>query len=258
VAVDSYDTERVVPASSRVTMRRMPLANGATVAGFTIVRLLGSGGTGEVYLAEHPRMPQRVALKILRPDVSADLDFQHRFERDVDLAATLEHPYIARVLDRGEFDGRLWLATEYIDGLDTGRSLRERYPSGMTPRAVLIVVNRIAHALDFAHQRELLHRHVKPGNILLDNPDSDAYRILLTDFGTARRLDTLRELSTATGPDDLLAYAAPEELTGNDVDGSRGSVRTCGHRVSFAHRQPTGPSAPEPAVAPGRHSFRSG
>jgi beta-glucosidase-like glycosyl hydrolase/serine/threonine protein kinase len=200
-------------------MRRMPLANGATIAGFTIVRLLGSGGTGEVYLAEHPRLPQRVALKILRADVSADLDFQHRFERDVDLAATLEHPCLARVLDRGVFDGRLWLATEYINGLDTGRSLRERYPSGMTPRAVLIVVNRIADALDFAHQRELLHRHVKPGNILLDTPDSDAYRILLTDFGTARRLDTLRELSTATGPDDLLAYAAPEELTGNDVDG---------------------------------------
>jgi beta-glucosidase-like glycosyl hydrolase/serine/threonine protein kinase len=199
-------------------MRRMPLAN-ATFAGFTIVRLLGSGGTGDVYLAEHPRMPQRVALKILRADVSADRDFQHRFERDVDLAATLEHPYIARVLDRGEFDGRLWLATEYIDGLDTGRSLRERYPSGMQPSAVFIVVGWIADALDFAHQRGLVHRHVNPGNILLDNPDSDRYRILLTDFGTARRLDTLRELSAAAGPDDLLAYAAPEELTGIDVDG---------------------------------------
>jgi beta-glucosidase-like glycosyl hydrolase/serine/threonine protein kinase len=199
-------------------MRRMP-SNGATFAGFTIVRLLGSGGTGEVYLAEHPRMPQRVALKILNADVSADRDFQQRFERDVDLAATLEHRYIARVLNRGELDGRLWLASEYIDGLDTGRLLRERYTSGMQPSAVFIVVRWIARALDFAHQRGLVHRHVNPGNILVDNPESNAYRILLTDFGTARRLDTLRELSATPGSDDLLAYAAPEELTGNDVDG---------------------------------------
>jgi beta-glucosidase-like glycosyl hydrolase/serine/threonine protein kinase len=197
----------------------MPLPNGATFAGFTVMRLLGSGGTGDVYVAEQPRTRQQVALKILHADVSADRDFRDRFEPEVDLAARLEHPNIARALDRGEFEGRLWLASEYISGLDTGRSVRERYPAGMPRRAVYIIVDRIAHALDFVHQHGLLHRHVKPGNILLEDPDSDTYRILLTDFGTARRLDTLRELSTATGPDDLLAYAAPEELSGNNVNG---------------------------------------
>jgi beta-glucosidase-like glycosyl hydrolase/serine/threonine protein kinase len=196
----------------------MPFANGATFAGFTIVQMVGSGWTGEVYLAQQPRTPQRVALKILLADVSADRDFQHGFQRDADLAASLQHPCIARTLGRGEFEGRLWLATEYIDGLDTARSLDGRFPSGMPPRVVCTIVDRIARALDFAHEHGLLHRHVKPRNILLENPDSEAYRILLTDFGTARRLDTLRELSTAAEPDDPLAYAAPEELTGNNVD----------------------------------------
>ncbi|MDT7765806.1 MAG: serine/threonine protein kinase, bacterial [Mycobacterium sp.] len=215
----SRDTQVPLRRSARGYDAAMPLPNGATFAGFTVMRLLGSGGTGDVYVAEQPRTRQQVALKILHADVSADRDFRDRFEPEVDLAARLEHPNIARALDRGEFEGRLWLASEYISGLDTGRSVRERYPAGMPRRAVYIIVDRIAHALDFVHQHGLLHRHVKPGNILLEDPDSDTYRILLTDFGTARRLDTLRELSTATGPDDLLAYAAPEELSGNNVNG---------------------------------------
>lgn len=180
-----------------VTIRPMPLPEGATFAGFTIVRLLGEGSTGDVYLAEQHGSRQHVALKIINADVSADDAFREHFQRDVDLAAALDHPCIARTLDRGEFEGRLWLATEYVNGLDAGRSLRERYPSGMPPRVVRIIVGQIARALDFAHQHGLVHRHVQPGNILLDNPDSEGYRILLTGFGSA----------------------APEELAGNNVDG---------------------------------------
>ena len=91
----------------------MPLTSGANFAGFRIVRLLGSGGMGEVYLAEHPRLPRQDALKVLPRDVSADADYRERFNREADLAATLWHPHIVGVHDRGEFEGQ----TLDLDGL---------------------------------------------------------------------------------------------------------------------------------------------
>ena len=88
----------------------MRLNNGETLAGFRIVRLLGSGGMGEAYPAEHPRLPRRDALKILPADVSADADYRARFNREADLASTLWHPYIVGVHDRGEYEGHLWIS----------------------------------------------------------------------------------------------------------------------------------------------------
>jgi serine/threonine protein kinase len=100
----------------------MPLAPGEVFAGYTIVRLLGSGGMGEVYLAQHPRLPRSDALKILPADVSADPDFRARFNREADLAATLFHPHIVGVPDRGEYEGLIWIAMDFVDGADAGRS----------------------------------------------------------------------------------------------------------------------------------------
>lgn len=109
----------------------MPLGRGEVFAGYTIVRLLGSGGMGEVYLAEHPRLPRRDALKILGGDVSADEDYRQRFIREADLAAKLWHPNIVRVNDRGEFNRQLWISMDYVDGTDAARLLADRYPAGM-------------------------------------------------------------------------------------------------------------------------------
>ena len=106
----------------------MPLADGATFAGYTIVRLLGSGGMGEVYLAQHPRLPRRDALKVLPASVSADNEYRQRFNREADIAATLWHPHIVGVHDRGEFEGQIWISMDYVEGTDAGRLLRERYP----------------------------------------------------------------------------------------------------------------------------------
>jgi beta-glucosidase-like glycosyl hydrolase/serine/threonine protein kinase len=192
-------------------MRRMQLANGESFAGFTIIRLLGSGGTGTVYLAERSGLPQQVALKIVRADVSADPGFRDRFIHDVDTAATLDHPSIAAVVDRGESDRLLWVATEFIDGPDTERSLRERFPNGMSVQTVVTIIGHIAEALDHAHARNLVHRHVSSANILLENPESSDFRVLLTDFGTGRRLETVGGLQSV--------YAAPEQITGKSVDG---------------------------------------
>jgi serine/threonine-protein kinase len=197
----------------------MPLADGTTFAGYTIVRRLGSGGMGEVYLARHPRLPRQDALKVLRHEVSADGEFRERFNREADIAAALWHPHIVGVHDRGEFDGQLWISMDYVDGTDAGRLLGERYPDGMPADEVAEIVTAVADALDYAHQRNLLHRDVKPANILLANPQSDGQRILLADFGIARWADDPSGLTATNMTVGTVSYAAPEQLMGGHLDG---------------------------------------
>ena len=157
-------------------MRCMSLSVGSTFAGYRIERLLGSGGMGEVYLAQHPRLPRRDALKILRPDLSADPEFRMRFLREAAIAAALTHPNIVTVHDTGESDGQLWIATEYIDGTDAAQLSRSRYPAGMPIDDACAIVTAVASALDSAHDKGLLHRDVMPANLLLSQPDRDGHR----------------------------------------------------------------------------------
>jgi serine/threonine-protein kinase len=197
----------------------MPLADGATFAGYTIVRLLGSGGMGEVYLAQHPRLPRRDALKVLPVSVSADNEYRQRFNREADIAAALWHPHIVGVHDRGEFDGQIWISMDYVDGTDAGRMLRERYPDGMPRAEVVATVTAVAQALDYAHERDLLHRDVKPANILLAYPESGDQRILLADFGIARWVNDISGLTATNMTVGTVSYAAPEQLMGAQLDG---------------------------------------
>jgi len=198
----------------------MPLTAGQTFAGYTIIRLLGSGGMGEVYLAQHPRLPRRDALKILRPDVSADDDYRHRFIREADLAATLWHPNIVAVHDRSEEDGQLWIAMDYVDGVDLARLLADRYPAGMPVGDVSRIVTAVGSALDYAHKQGLLHRDVKPANIMMTNLDgAGEQRILLMDFGIARSIDDISGLTATNMTVGTMAYCAPEQLLGDDIDG---------------------------------------
>ena len=140
----------------------MPLPAGETFAGYTIVRLLGSGGMGEVYLAQHPRLPRQDALKVLPATVSADAEYRERFNREADIAATLWHPHIVGVHDRGEYDGQIWISMDYVEGTDAGGLMAERHPGGLPPHQVADIITAVADALDYAHQRNLLHRDVKP------------------------------------------------------------------------------------------------
>jgi serine/threonine-protein kinase len=198
----------------------MPLADGALFAGYRIVRLLGSGGMGEVYLAQHPRLPRQDALKVLPELISTDSDFRERFDREAELAARLFHPHIVGVHDRGEFDGRLWISMDYVEGTDAAQLMRSRYPAGMHIEEVLAIVTAVAGALDYAHQRGLLHRDVKPSNILLTEPDDDGERrVLLADFGIARQLGDISGLTATNLTVGTVAYAAPEQLMGADLDG---------------------------------------
>lgn len=199
-------------------MRHMPLADGATFAGYTIIRLLGAGGMGEVYLAHHPRLPRQDALKVLPPSASTDREFRDRFEREADLAGGLWHPHIVGVHDRGEFEGQLWISMDYVDGTDAGVLLR-KHPGGLPPEQVLAIVNAVAEALDYAHDRQLLHRDVKPANILIARSTAGGQRILLADFGIARRADEASGLTATNMTVGTVSYAAPEQLMGNPLDG---------------------------------------
>jgi Protein kinase domain len=197
----------------------MPFDNGEVFAGYVIERLLGTGGMGEVYLAQHPRLPRHDALKILSVAATADQEFRARFIREAELAATLWHPHIVGVLDRGEFNGRLWISMEYVDGTDAGQLIRDRHRRGMPEQDVSEIVTAIADALDFGHDRRLLHRDVKPENILVTTADGHRRRVLLTDFGIARRLDDVSNLTEANVAIGTVSYVAPEQLLGKPLDG---------------------------------------
>src|SRR5271155_759932 len=197
----------------------MPLSRGQKFAGYTIVRLLGSGGMGEVYLAEHPRLPRHDALKVFPADVSADPEFRSRFNREADLAAALFHPHIVGVHDRGEFEGQLWIAMDYVEGTDAGQLIKAQYRDGMSERDVGEIIAAVAGALDYAHVRGMLHRDVKPANILLTHPEDDERRILLADFGVARQLAHISGITETNVAVGTVAYAAPEQLIGSNIDG---------------------------------------
>ncbi|MBF6085261.1 protein kinase [Nocardia cyriacigeorgica] len=187
---------------------------GSVFAGYQIERRLGRGGMGSVYLAKHPRLPRRTALKLLNPDLFDDKETRARFEREADLAAQLDHPNIVTVYDRGVEDAQLWISMQYIDGVDAASLDPNTLP---VLRAVQIIADT-AQALDFAHSMGVLHRDVKPANILLSSAHTGPERVYLTDFGIARLRDDGGHLTQTGSFTATIAYASPEQLTGASLD----------------------------------------
>src|SRR6478672_5385395 len=157
-------------------------------------------------------------LKVLRPDVSSDTSFHERFIREADLAAALWHPHIVGIHDRGEHDGQLWIAMDYIDGTDVAQLIQQRYPAGMPTDVALPIITAVASALDYAHKKGLLHRDVKPANIIVADHDTDDRRVFLADFGIARSLDDSSGITTTNMTVGTVAYAAPEQLMGEQIE----------------------------------------
>ncbi|WP_216910770.1 protein kinase domain-containing protein [Nocardia noduli] len=189
------------------------LREGEVFAGFTIQRLLGQGGMGAVYLARHPRLPRLTALKLLNPELFSDDEIRARFEREADLVARLDHPNLVTVFDRGVEDEQLWISMQYIDGVDASGV----DPRTLPPQRAAQIVAETAAALDYAHAMDVLHRDVKPGNILLAR-GAGQERVLLTDFGIARPREDVGHLTKTGSFTATLAYAAPEQLTGGHLD----------------------------------------
>ncbi len=186
---------------------------GTTIAGYRLEARAGSGGMGVVYRAQDLALERPVALKLLSARLAEDADFRERFLVESRLAASLDHPNVVPVYDAGEVEGQLYLAMRYVEGQDLKQLLREQGP--LEPARAIAFCSQIANALDAAHARGLVHRDVKPSNVLLDGREH-AY---LADFGLTRRLS-----EQAPGFESGLslgtpAYAAPEQIENSEVDG---------------------------------------
>jgi serine/threonine-protein kinase len=191
------------------------LKKGDIFAGYAIQRVLGQGGMGTVYLAQHPRLPRLTALKLLNRDLYTDTEIRRRFEREADLVAQLDHPNIVTVYDRGTEDEQLWISMQFVPGADASCA----DVNVLAPWRAVQIIAETAAALDFAHANSVLHRDVKPANILLAKaPIGQPERVLLTDFGIAGMRDSDTTLSSAGSITATLAYAAPEQLLGMSLD----------------------------------------
>ncbi|SUA78929.1 Serine/threonine-protein kinase pknF [Nocardia otitidiscaviarum] len=191
------------------------LKTGDVFAGFTIERLLGQGGMGSVYLARHPRLGKLTALKLLNRELFADREVRARFEREADLVAQLDHPNIVAVYDRGSEDAQLWISMQYVDGVDAASVQTATLP----PERAVQIIEGVADALDYAHSRGVLHRDVKPANIMLARAvGGHGERVFLTDFGIARLREDSTHLTQAGMFTATLAYASPEQMTGGRLD----------------------------------------
>jgi serine/threonine protein kinase len=138
---------------------------GTELAGYRIESLLGRGGMGVVYRARDLALDRNVALKLLAPELAEDVRFRERFLRESRLAASLDHPAIVPIYQAGEGEGQLFIAMRYVEGSDLRALLAE---GPLEPGRALAILSQVAAALDAAHRRGLVHRDVKPGNVLLD------------------------------------------------------------------------------------------
>jgi predicted Ser/Thr protein kinase len=187
---------------------------GSELLGYRIEALLGRGGMSVVYRAHDAGLDRKVALKLLAPELAEDERFRERFLRESKLAASLDHPSIIPIYDAGEVDGQLYIAMRYVEGSDLKQLLRRE--GALEPARALAVLTPLASALDFAHARGLVHRDVKPSNVLLDSDD----HVYLADFGLTKSASD-RSALTATGRImGTVDYAAPEQIEGKPVDGA--------------------------------------
>jgi predicted Ser/Thr protein kinase len=188
---------------------------GDRLAAYRIERRLGRGGMGVVYLAEDLRLARRVAIKVISPDVSSDPVFHERILHEARLAASIDHPHVIPVYEVGDEDGLLFLAMRYVDGADLRELLLRE--GTLEPRRALRLAEQVASALDAAHGRGLIHRDVKPANILVAGVQPDEH-VYLCDFGLTKEQGTASGLSVTGELLGTIDYMAPEQIRGEEPD----------------------------------------
>ena len=192
-------------------------AAGARVGGYRLEQQLGHGGMAVVYLAHDERLDRLVALKIITPARAADEAFRKRFIRESRMAAAVDHPHIIPVFDAGDAGGLLYIAMRYVPGGDIRTVVRRDGP--LRPGRAAAVIAQVASALDAAHAAGLVHRDVKPANMLVDVGASRSDHVYLADFGVSKM--TLAASTDLTGEGQVLGtwdYVAPEQIEGRPAD----------------------------------------
>ncbi|MEA2399293.1 MAG: hypothetical protein QOK25_2849 [Thermoleophilaceae bacterium] len=190
------------------------LEPGTEFAGHRIEEVAGRGGMGVVYRAVHLALNRPVALKLIAPELADSPDFRARFQRECEIAASLDHPNVIPIYGAGDQGGRLWVTMRYVDGTDL---LLLSAGSPLDPRRAARIVAEAAGALDAAHARGLVHRDVKPGNVLIEEgPKGDG--VFLTDFGLTKEVSSDPGLTKEGNWQGTADFAAPEQIRGDPVD----------------------------------------
>ena len=189
---------------------------GTLVGGFRVVSLIGDGAMGRVYLADDLQRRRRVALKLLLPELARDERFRQRFLRESRLAGQLDHPHVVPTVAFGEEEGVLYLAMDYVEGSD----LRDLVSSEgkLEPERALALLGQVADGLDAAHGLGLVHRDVKPANILVASSEAGE-RAYVCDFGLARHVSSVRSLTGERALVGTIDYVPPEQIEGGAIDG---------------------------------------
>ena len=200
----------------RNAVRVTQLRHGEALAGYRIEAPIGDGSTGVVYSALDVALDRRVALKVMLPELARDPRFRERFLRESKIAASLEHPNIVPIHAVGEADGVLFIAMRYVDGRDLSSILHQ--VGRLDPERTVALLSQVASALDAAHERGLVHRDVKPGNILVVR-HGEREHAYLCDFGLAKHASTVTSLTGERSVVGTVDYLAPEQIDGLPVDG---------------------------------------
>jgi serine/threonine-protein kinase len=189
---------------------------GSVLAGYRIESVLGRGGMGVVYLAEQLRLKRKVALKLVAPELAGDERFKERLLHESELAASIDHPGVLPIYDAAQADGVLYVAMRYVDGTDLKRLLGEE--GRLDPARAVALLAQVAEALDVAHEHGLVHRDVKPANLLIAG-QAGREHVYLADFGLSRELTAAGTLERShfSGSAD---YVAPEQIRREPLDGS--------------------------------------
>src|SRR5918996_2237355 len=196
-------------------MAMLELPAGSEIAGYRVERVAGRGGMGVVYRATELALDRPVALKLISEDLARDEGFRARFKRESRLAASVRHPNVITVFHAGEEEGLLYIATEFIEGTDLKTMIAQR--GSLEPRVAADITAQVASALDAAHAKGLVHRDVKPANVLIA-PQDGGWHAYLSDFGLTKRTSSQSAMTESGLFIGTIDYASPEQISGRPVD----------------------------------------
>jgi serine/threonine protein kinase len=197
------------------------LPPGSSFAGYEVESVVGSGGVGILYRARQVRLDRPVALKLVEPEIAADPVIRERLRRETRTVAALDHPNIAPLYEASEHDGTVYIATRWVEGIELGELIRRE--RALEPARAVRLAAQIADALELAHEKGLVHRDVKPSNVIVTEED----HVYLTDFGLAKRAGSASGLTGAGQMLGTVDYVAPESIEGGEP-AARGDVYALG------------------------------